>query len=321
MQVIQYLLQRLLVALVTMLGVSIVIFAAVRMVPGGFEQVMLGPLATPESRAFIVEKFALDRSVIEQYANWLTAAAQGDFGASMVTQASVTQELIRRAPATIQLALMSLLMALSVGLPLGVISGLTDGRPWQRSLGRFLGALGASIPDFVLGSLFLFVFTVWSLGLTVGGYVPFFEDPWTNLRAMVLPAVTLAVFGIALILRTARDAVKTVMTEGYITFAVACGEPASKIVRHHVLRNAAIPVITVTATYFGYLLGGAIVVEVLFSIPGIGLYTYNSLMIRDYAVVQAGVLLAAVVFIAVNMIADAIYAMVDPRLSARRAAI
>jgi peptide/nickel transport system permease protein len=321
MQIIQYLIGRFLIALATMLGVSIVIFTAVRMVPGGFEQVVLGPLATPESRAVIVAKFALDRSITEQYGHWLTAAAHGDFGISMVTQTSVTQELIRRAPATIQLALMSLLMALSIGLPLGIISGLTNGRPWQRSLGRFLGALGASIPDFVLGSVFLFVFTVWSLGPTIGGYVPFFEDPWTNLRAMVLPAVTLAVFGIALILRTARDAVKTVMTEGYIAFAVACGEPTSKIIRHHVLRNAAVPIITVTATYLGYLLGGAIVVEVLFSIPGVGLYTYNGLMNRDYAVVQAGVLVAAAVFITINMIADTIYTLLDPRLSAQKRAI
>ncbi len=315
MYILRYLVSRLVIAFATLVGASIVIFIAMRLVPGGFEQVVLGPLATPESREFIIEKYALDKPVIEQYILWFTSVIQGDFGVSMVTQGSVSQELLRRAPVTIQIALVSLLIALFVGIPLGIMSGLATGKKWIRNSSRVIGALGASVPDFVLGSVFLYVFTAWPLVLTIGGYVPFFSDPVSNLKAMVLPSITLSVFGIALVLRTTRDAVKTVMTEGHITFAVACGEKPFSIVTHHVLRNAAIPVVTVTGNYLGFLLGGAIIVEVLFSIPGIGLYTYAGLMNRDYAIVQAGALLATAVYVIINMLADMVYVVIDPRLA------
>lgn len=312
----RYITTKLLIALVTLLGASVVIFVAMRLVPGGFEQVVLGPLATPESRELITEKYALDRPLVEQYIFWIGSVIQGDFGVSMVTQGSVSQELLRRAPVTIQIALMSLLIALFIGLPLGVMSGVVTNRhQWLRHASRFVGALGASVPDFVLGSIFLYVFTAWPLVLTIGGYVPFFVDPINNLKAMILPSVTLSVFGMALILRTTRDSVKTVMTEGHIGFAVACGKKKSDVIKHHVLRNASIPVITVTGSYLGFLLGGAIIVEVLFSIPGIGLYTYDGLMNRDYAIVQAGALLAATVYITINMLADMVYVLIDPRMA------
>jgi peptide/nickel transport system permease protein len=165
----------------------------------------------------------------------------------------------------------------------------------------------------------VYVFSRWSLGPTVGGYVPFSQDPGASLAATILPGASLGIFGVALLVRTTRDAVQRVLTEGHILTAIAQGRTRWHIVRHHVLRNAAIPVLTVGATYVGYLLGGALVVEILFSVPGIGLYVYNALANRDYAVVQAGVLLAAAVFIAVNTLADFGYALLDPRIGVRRA--
>jgi peptide/nickel transport system permease protein len=319
MRLLRYLVPRLVVALVTLLGVSVLVFLSLRLVPGSYADIVLGPFATPEARAAIAARYGLDQPAPEQYLRWLGALAEGDFGISMVTQKSVIAEILRRAPTTLQLASMALAMALAVGFPLGVAAGAGRGATGLRgAAGRLVGALGASVPDFVLGSVFIFVFSVWSLGLKVGGYVPFAEDPVMNLRTMVLPSVTLGTFGVALVLRTTRDAVLRVMTEGHITAAVARGETPWRIVRAHVLRNAAIPVVTVAATYFGYLLGGAVIVEVLFSIPGVGFYIYSGLENRDYAIVQAGVLIAATLFIAINMLADVAYAALDPRIGTGR---
>jgi len=317
MRLLRYLLQRVLLASVTLLGVSLLVFLALRFVPGGYADVMLGPFVTPQARATIATRFGLDQPMSVQYFHWLGALLQGDFGVSMVTRKPVIDELLRRAPVTAELAGLSLLLALGVGLPLGVASGV-GGAGRRGGVGRIVGALGASVPDFVLGSVLIFVFSVWSLWLRVGGFVPLAEDPVANLRTMILPAVTLGVFGIALILRTTRDAVLRVMTEGHIMTAVARGDRPWTIVRRHVLRNAAIPVVTVAATYFGYLLGGAVIVEVLFSIPGVGFYIYSALENRDYAIVQAGVLAAAAVFVAINMLADTAYALLDPRIGAQR---
>ncbi|WP_370302539.1 ABC transporter permease [Pseudooceanicola sp.] len=314
MRLFLYLLPRVAAALITLLGVSVLVFLALRLIPGGYADILLGPFVTPEAREAISQRYGLDQPVAVQYGRWLIALLQGDFGVSMVTQKPVIHEFLRRAPVTLELAFIALGLALLVGLPLGVASGIRRAGRKGLDAARVVGAIGASVPDFVIGSVLIFIFSVWSLWFRVGGYVPFTEDPVGNLRTMLLPGLTLALFGIALVLRTTRDAVLRVMTEGYLTAAVARGERPGAIIRLHVLRNAAIPVVTVVTTYFGFLLGGAVVVEVLFSIPGFGLYTFNGLLNRDYAIVQAGVLLAAVVFVLINMTAEFLYAVIDPRV-------
>ena len=319
MRIARHVFIRFLEALATLVGVSILIFGVMRFIPGGFEDMVLGPFATETAREVIRAKFGLDQPVPVQYLRWLAAAASGDFGISLVTQKPVAAEILRRLPATLQLAAMATVAAVILGVSLGVLAGLTSAGRFSRATARIIGALGASVPDFVLGSVFVFAFSRWSLGLTVGGYAPFAEDPIANLRATALPAMTLAVFGVALILRTSRDAVLRVMTEPHITAAVGRGDRVATIVRRNVLRNASVPVVTVIATYLGYLLGGAVIVEVLFSVPGVGYYVFNALNTRDYAVVQAGVLLAATAFIAINMLADALYAILDPRIGSQRA--
>ena len=305
-------------ALLTMFGVSLIVFIAMRLLPGGFEMIILGPIQTEEARALITQRFGLDRSYPSQFLAWLGAVLGGDFGTSMITQTSIAGEILRRSEATVQLAAMAIVTALVVGLPLGVAAGLADSSRSVRLGGRLAGALGASTPDFVLGVALVYVFSVWSLGLTVGGYVPFFEDPVANLRAMILPASTLSVVGIALILRTTRESVLTVMTEGYITSAVARGDRPASIVRRHVLRNASLPVLTVTTMYLSLLLGGAVIVEILFTVPGVGLYTWNALLNRDYGVTQSAVLIFSGVIVTGNMLVDIAYALLDPRIRGRR---
>ena len=305
-------------ALLTMFGVSLIVFIAMRLLPGGFEMIILGPIQTEEARALITQRFGLDRSLPEQFLAWLGALLSGDFGISMITQTSIADEILRRSGATVQLAAMAIVTALVVGLPLGVAAGLADSARSVRLGGRLAGALGASTPDFVLGVALVYIFSVWSLGLTVGGYVPFFEDPLANLRAMILPASTLSVVGIALILRTTRESVLTVMTEGYITSAVARGDQPASIVRRHVLRNASLPVLTVATMYLSLLLGGAVIVEILFTVPGVGLYTWNALLNRDYGVTQSAVLIFSGVIVTGNMLVDIAYALLDPRIRGRR---
>lgn len=317
MRLTRHLAVRAAIALATLLGVSLLIFVAMRFVPGGFEDMILGPFGTPEAKAAIRARYGLDQPVVEQYLRWLAAAVTGDLGTSLITHSSVTDEILRRAPTTLQLALMSTGFALALGVPLGIAAALGRAGSVAGRLGRTLGAFGASVPDFVLGAILVFVFSRWSLGLTIGGYVPFAEDPGANLRATILPALVLGLFGLSLVLRTVRGAVLEVLTQPHITAAVARGETPGAIVRGHVLRNAAIPVLTVTATYFGYLLGGAVVVEQLFSIPGVGNYIITAVSNRDYAVVQAGVLLGATVFVLLNMAADVAYVLIDPRIAAR----
>jgi peptide/nickel transport system permease protein len=306
------------VALFTMFVVSLIVFIAMHLLPGGFEQIILGPIQTQATRDAITNEFGLDAPIAEQFVKWAIAVLHGDFGVSMITRTPVAAELVRRAPATLQLAAMSIFTTLVVGLPLGIASGIGDTRRSVRVGARLLGALGASTPDFVLGTILVYVFSVWALGLTVGGYAPFLENPIANLRAMALPTLTLSVPGIALVLRTTRESVLNVMTSGHITTAVSRGESPSQIVRRHILRNASLPILTVTTMYLGALMGGSVIVETLFTIPGIGLYTWNALNNRDYQVTESAVLIFSILLVAVNMCVDIAYALLDPRIQGRR---
>lgn len=304
-------------ALTTLILVSILIFAALRYLPGGYFDILLGNEVDQSIRDALSAKYGLNQPIAFQFVKWLTTLFHGDFGISLATKKPVLDEFLRRAPVTIELALLSTFVAVLVGVPLGILSALGDGNPLIRAGSRIVGALGASLPEFVLGSILLVVASNWALGFPNGGYVSLWRDPATNLGAMALPALSISVFGIALVLRTTRDAVRHVVTNDYITWAVARGDRPVAIVLRHVLRNASIPIVTVIATLFGYLLGGAVIAEVMFSLPGVGLYTFNALGNRDYAVVQAGVFLSAAIFIAINMVADLIYAAIDPRLAGK----
>ncbi len=317
MRIIGYIARRFAEALLTLFGIAVLIFIAIRLLPGGYAELVLGNQMEPEARAYLNQQYGLDKPWLVEFRAWFSAILGGNLGTSVVTRGPIIDEILRRAPATIELALLAALIAMGVGIPLGVVSGLGDASPGWRFGGRIIGAIGASLPEFVLGTILLTVATSWSLGFTQRGFVSIFEDPSANLAAMALPAASLSVFGIALILRTTQDAVKRVTTEAYITTAVARGDTPWQIVRNHILRNASIPVVTVSSTFVGHLLGGAVVAEVLFSIPGVGLYVFNALNNRDYGVVQAGVMLAAVIFVAINMLADVAYALIDPRVGNR----
>ncbi|MFI7633073.1 ABC transporter permease [Nonomuraea sp. NPDC049400] len=298
----------------TLLGVSVLIFAAVRLMPGGFAETVLGPFATAEQKAELAARYGLDQPVFLQYGHWLGAVAGGDFGISMISRQPVGTEILARLPVTAELTVLAVAVSALAGVPLGVLTAVR-GRPGGGgTAGRLLSGLGVSVPEFVLGSLVVFVFSRYALGLEVGAWVPFTRDPGANLAAMVLPAAVLSVFAISVTARTTRDAVLGVLVEPYVTAAVGRGESPWFIVRHHILRNAATPVVTLLGTITAYLLGGALIVEHVFNLPGIGSYIVQAVGRRDYAVVQAGVLLAAAVFIVMNVLIDLLVGVLDPRL-------
>jgi peptide/nickel transport system permease protein len=308
-----YWVRRIASAVVTLVLISLLIFAASRLMPGGFADVVLGPFASDAEKAAVSAKYGLDQGILTQYWLWLSAALHGDFGISMISREPVTTELGLRLPVTAELTLLSMGAAILLGVPLGIWTAVRAGHRKGGVLGRLASGFGVSVPEFVLGSLVVFLFSRYALGLTVGGYVPLSEDPGRNLQAMVLPAAVLSVFVIAVTARTTRDAVLTVLVEPYIAAAVARGESPGFIIRRHVLRNASIPVITVLGTVTAYLLGGAVIIEYLFNLPGVGSYVVQAVAGRDYAVVQAGVLLAAVVFVVMNTLTDAAAGVLDPR--------
>ncbi|MFG6192446.1 ABC transporter permease [Nonomuraea sp. JJY05] len=298
----------------TLLGVSVLIFTAVRLMPGGFAETVLGPFATAEQKAELAARYGLDQPVFMQYGHWLAAVAGGDFGVSMISRQPVGTELLARLPVTGELTVLAVVAGALAGVPLGVLTAVRARPGGGGAAGRLLSGLGVSVPEFVLGSLVVFVFSRYALGLEVGTWVPFTQDPAANLATMVLPAAVLSVFAISVTARTTRDAVLGVLVEPYVTAAVGRGESPWFIVRHHILRNAATPVVTLLGTITAYLLGGALIVEHVFNLPGVGSYIVQAVGRRDYAVVQAGVLLAAAVFIVMNVLIDLLVGVLDPRL-------
>lgn len=317
MRIAFFLIGRLLLAALTLFGVSVLVFVAMRFIPGGFEDLILGPFASEEARAIVRSRFGLDQPVPVQYLRWLLAALQGDFGTSMITRQPVLDEIVRRAIVTLELALLALSLALVVGLPLGLAAATARGP--LRALARTISAFGLGVPDFVIGAILVYLFSRFQLGLSVGGYVSPGVDWIANLRVMALPAATLGLFGMALVSRTTESGVREALTQPHVTAAVSRGMRPGRIVIHHVVRNAAIPVVTAGSAYFGYLLGGTIVVEQLFSIPGLGQYVITAMSNRDYAIVQTGVLLGAGFFVLLSLLSDLAYAALDPRVgSARR---
>lgn len=307
-------LRRLAGALLTLVVVTLLVFVMMQAVPGGYEDIVLGPFATEAQRAEVAERYGLDEPVPMQYVRWVGGVVQGDLGTSLSSKTPVTEELGRRLMPTLQVVTLALLMAVLVGVPLGIAGGLSGSNPVIGGASRFAGALTISLPDFVVGATLVYLFSVHEWWFRVGSYVAFSDDAIGNVRSIALPSFTLGLFGVAIIMRTQRDAVRSVLTEPYVVAAVARGARPLTIIRRHILRNSAIPVMTVIAVLAGAFISGTVIVENLFSIPGIGVFFLNAVRARDYAVVQAAVLLSALTFVASSMLADIGYAILDPRV-------
>lgn len=308
-----FILRRLLLTIPMLLVMSIVVFLIIRLVPGDPVRTMLGFRATDANVAELRHQLGLDRSLLDQYLGWAGALLHGDLGKDIVSHAPLAQLLAQRLPVTFELTALSMLLAVIVGVPLG-IRAATGGR-WVKRLTESFVIFGISVPDFWLGIMLVLVFAGTLVLLPPSGYVPFATDPIGNLRYMLLPVLTLATGEAAYILRTTRSAIAAVMDRPFVTFLRAKGISPTRIVFGHALRNAGPSIVTVIGIQVGVLLGGAIIVETMFALPGVGRLVVTGINQRNYTVVQIGVLAIATIFIFVSLLTDLIIAWLDPRIA------
>jgi len=329
----RYALRRGLTIVPVLLGVSVLVFSFIHLIPGDPALTMLGERATPEKVAEVRARLGLDRPIWQQYVLYIGNAVRGDLGVSIVRGDPVASDLLRRFPATVELATAAIVVAIALGIPIGVASAVWRNSPLD-SLAR-LGALtGVSMPIFWLGLVLAWFFGVELRILPTGFRLASGTSfvPWTNfvildavlqrdwavladaVRHLILPALALATIPLAVIARMTRASMLEVLSREYIRTAEAKGLSRRAVVLRHALRNALLPVLTVVGLQVGRLLAGAILTETIFSWPGIGLWVYESIESRDYAIVQGVSLFIAVIVVGVNLVTDVLYAAVDPRI-------
>ena len=315
---IRYLTQRLIAFIPTLLGVSILVFLAIRLVPGDQITAQLGTesgMLTEEQRASLERYYGLDKPVVEQYFTWLGDAIQGNLGFSVRHGRPVTELILERFPVTVELALLSVIIALSIGLPIGIMSALRHNTLIDL-VGRIFSMLGLSVPNFLLGTIIIYVLSVvFGILPNSGNYTDFGTDPVLNLEQMIFPAFAMGFSFAASVMRMTRSSMLEVLGEDYVRTARAKGLRERGVVLGHALRNALIPVVTLVGVEMGYLLGGAFIIEQIFSLPGIGRLAVNAISQREYALVQGVTLFIALNFVVINLGVDLIYAAIDPRIS------
>ena len=308
--------RRLALALPLLFGMSVLVFALMRVVPGDPAVVVLGYKATPDGVRALREAFHLDEPVPQQYARWLGGVARGDFGLDFRQNEPIGRMILDRLPVTIELTLLAAAGTALIGVPLGLLAGGRRGGPADR-VALAVGLVGVSIPDFWLGIMLILGLSLGAGLLPSGGWVPFAESPLENLVHMALPALTLAVSRAAVLGRLTRAAVLDTMHRGFVQYARAKGLGEWAILLRHVLPNAAIPILTVLGLQVGYMLGGAIVVEMIFTLPGVGRMTLDAVLERNYPVVQSTVLVIGAMFMLVNLVNELLYGAIDPRVRRR----
>jgi len=311
-----YVLRRFLVAIPTLIGVSIIIFLLVRLLPGDIIDVLLGADqgASEEQRQQAREQLGLTGSYFEQYWRWASSFVQGDFGFSYRNTQPVSEILTTALPITLELVILGLLIACVIGIPLGVLSAVKRDSKHDYAA-RVGGLIGVSIPSFWLATLLL-LFTSRVFGWVPPlNYTPIYEDPIENLSQFILPAISISVFTLAVVMRMVRATMLEVLGQDYVRTARAKGVKQKVVITRHALRNALIPVVTVVGFEIGILMGGSAIVEIIFGLPGMGNTLINAIFNRDYPVVQAATMLIAAVFIFANLAVDLLYGVLDPRIS------
>jgi len=310
----RYVLRRLLAAIPVLWGAVTLVFLIIRLVPGDAIQLFLGTQVemTAEQMAELRRVFGLDRPVWAQYLDYLARVARGDLGVSLRTARTVRDEIASRLPVTVELALLAVGLAVAVALPAGVVAA-TSRRGWVSPALSVLALLGLSVPNFWLGTMLILGSS--RLGVrALGTYVSPWEDLGRNLSAMLLPALALAAGLAAALTRYVRASVLEVLGQEYVRTARAKGLAAKAVLGRHVLRNALVPVVTVVGFQLGYLLGGAVVVEEVFGLPGMGRLALSAILQRDYPMLQGVVMVTATLFVACNLATDLLYAWIDPRI-------
>jgi peptide/nickel transport system permease protein len=300
-------------ALLALLGVSIVVFALIHLVPGDPIRAAMGTRFDPELYQVFLERSGLDQPLLVQYVDWLGRALTGDLGVSFRTGRPVTESIGQRLPATALLAVGALLIGLIIALPAGIVSAVRQGKPIDYVANGF-AQIGVSVPDFWYGILLMLIFAVNLRWLPVSGYVSPADDLVEAVRRLILPSVTAGVVTGAILTRFVRSSVLEALNADHVRLARAKGMPWRYVLRHHVLRNAWIPIVTITGLQLGTLLGGIVIVEVVFSWPGLGRLALDAVERRDYPVLQGTVLVIAAAFLLINLLVDLLYTKLDPRI-------
>ena len=308
-----YVLRRVLGALPVLAVVAVFVFLLLELTPGDPAQIIAGDLATPEQVEAVRQALGLDQPMLQRFFMWTGRMLTGDFGASLFSGLRVSDLVVQRIEPTLLLSVMAIGLAVFFGVPIGLFSALWPNKPLSRvaSVGA---VLGFSVPVFIVAFGLVYVFSLHLRWFPVQGYPGLDKGVGPALHALVLPAIALSFLYMALIARVTRASVLEVLREDYVRTAHAKGLPLAKVLVHHVLRNASVPIITIIGIGFAALLGGVVVTETVFNIPGLGRLAADSILRRDYPVVQALILLFSAVYVVVNLVVDLIYAAVDPRI-------
>lgn len=314
-----YVVKRILLAIPILFLVSIMTFSLIHMIPGDPARVILGQEATPEAYASLRAELGLDKPIVEQYFTWLGKILRGDLGTSITDHVPVSELIAQRLPATIQLTIGTFIVALIIAIPAGILAAVRR-NTWLDYLSSF-GALGGmSIPNFWLAMMLIIYFTVENNWLPSSGYVSFFEDPKANIMALILPCIATGLRESAVLMRMLRSSLLEVVNMDFVRTAKAKGLNEWATIFRHVLRNALIPVVTTSGLLIAGLLGGLVITESIFSIPGFGRLIVESVFKRDYVTVQGAILVSALLVVAVNIIVDLLYAVIDPRIKSGKGA-
>ncbi len=309
----RYILKRFASMIPVMFLVSIVVFMIIHLTPGDPAVVMLGEEATPQALEALRHELGLDQPIPIQYLTWLGHVIQGDLGRKIRTNQPVLEAIIERLPATIELTLLALIISLSIAIPTGIISATRRGSRADLVV-TTLALIGVSMPNFVLAFLLVIVFSVWLRWLPNIGFTPIQQDLGANLRFMIMPAITLGAAAAAVVARLTRSSLLEVLNQDYVRTARSKGLSERGIVYVHALKNAMIPVVTIVGLQLGVLLGGAVITETIFVLPGVGRLIVESIFQREFPLVQGAVLFLATVFLFANLAVDLIYAFLDPRI-------
>jgi peptide/nickel transport system permease protein len=317
--VFDFLVQRAAVSVVTLFVISLIVFTGVRMIPGDPARVMGGTESDEAGLAEIRAKYGLDDPIVIQYLRWVRLAVSGDLGESIRTRESVVRTVARKIPITIELAFLSLLVAVGIAIPVGVLSAVRRNSAWDF-LANGISLCGLSVPSFWLGIMLILLFSVRLGVLPASGFVSLWEDPVANLKRMIMPAFVLGTALTAVLMRQTRNSMIEILSADYIRTARAKGLAGRAVVFRHAIRNGLIPVVTILGLQMGALMGGAVVTEQIFVVPGFGRLIVEAVFTRDYPLVQGVVLITAASYVLINLLVDVSYTVLDPRIRVTGAA-
>ncbi len=309
----KFVIRRILLTIPILLLVSILVFSLIHMIPGDPARVILGQEATPEAYEALRTELGLNQPILIQYFSWLGKVLKGDLGMSITDRVPVAQLIAQRLPPTIELTIGTFIVALLIAFPAGILAAVRR-KTWIDYSSTFVALGGMSIPSFWLAMMFIIYFTVENNWLPSSGYVPFSENPILNLQAMILPVLATGIRESAVLMRMLRSSLLEVVNMDFVRTARAKGQNETRTILGHALRNALIPVVTTSGLMIAGLLGGLVITESIFSIPGFGRLIVESVFKRDFVTVQGAVLISAVLVVLVNLIVDLLYAVIDPRI-------